>query len=215
MKSAIITVHRFICQLLSYVFEDAQVRTKLPDLINKRILKAYKRAWDQKDFLVRMELRCQSLQTYNSPQFDAAIRKIGQNNFRTNLVESFNKQKFRLGPDRAFNAVVEKAASDFSSGEVVQDIHDLLCAYYTIATERFIDNICRQAVTYFLLEADDGPVKLLTPEFIANLSDSQLERIAGEDAKTKAARLSLYEKTKRLKDALKAFRKEEVKSVDG
>ncbi|KAK3398297.1 hypothetical protein B0T20DRAFT_469293 [Sordaria brevicollis] len=223
MKSTIITIHRFISQLLLHVFPNnaqEEVCTKVQDLIIPKVLRAYKRAWAQKDFLVKMELECHSLQTYNSPQFEAAITRIGRQNFRTTLIQNFDRKKFALGPDGAFNAaVVEAAAASNSAGagieEVVEDIHDLLCAYYTIATERLIDNICRQAVTYFLLEAEDGPVKLLSVEFIEKLGDEQLERVAGEDETTTAARLSHIAKTKYHKEVLKVLRQLEREWTEG
>ncbi|KAJ4409411.1 hypothetical protein N0V85_004107 [Neurospora sp. IMI 360204] len=201
MKAAIFNVHRFICQLMEDVFEDSWIRTELQDLLSEKILKAYKRAWDHKEFLVKIELCCRS-QTYN-PHLDAAILKIGRENFRTTLIESYNDQKCGLGSEKAFNAAVKVA---FRSSGVEDDLHDLLQAYYTIAIDRFLDNICRQAVSYFLLEADESPVKILTAEFIANLSDSQLDRIAGEDAVTRATRLSLDAKREPLENALKVLR---------
>ncbi|KAH7631142.1 hypothetical protein B0T09DRAFT_398765 [Sordaria sp. MPI-SDFR-AT-0083] len=178
MESAIITVHRFIYE----VMEDRQ-------------------AWDHKEILVKMELGCRC-QTYN-PNLEEAIMKIGWEDSRTTLVESYHDQKRQLGSERAFDAAVEAA---FGSCAPVDELHDILQAYYKIATDRFPDNICRQAVSYFLLKADESPVKIPTAEFIANLSDSQLERIAGEDAMTRAKRLSLEAELEPLEKALKVLR---------
>lgn len=201
MESAIITVHRFIYEVMEDVFEHPNARKELQDLMSKKILKGYRQAWDHKEILVKMELGCRC-QTYN-PNLEEAIMKIGWEDSRTTLVESYHDQKRQLGSERAFDAAVEAA---FGSCAPVDELHDILQAYYKIATDRFPDNICRQAVSYFLPKADESPVKIPTAEFIANLSDSQLERIAGEDAMTRAKRLSLEAELEPLEKALKVLR---------
>ena len=201
MESAIIIVHRFIYQLMEDIFENPTVRRELQDLANDKILKGYRRAWDHKDFLVKMELdyRCQ---TYNL-NMDAAVGMIGRENFRTSLIKSYQDQRQLVDSDLAFNNAVE---ATFGSSGLTDNLDDLLEVYYSIAIERFLDNVCRQAVSYFLLEADDSPVKVLKAEFIAGLTDSQVERIAGEDAITRRKRLDLEAELKPLEEALKALR---------
>lgn len=131
------------------------------------------------------------------------ILKVGREDLRTNLIESYNNRKRQLGSEKAFDAAVEAA---FGSRGLVDELHAILQAYYKIAIDRFLDSICRQAVSYFLLEADNSPVKVLKAEFIVNLSDSQLERIAGEDAMTRAKRLALEAEREPLEKALKVLR---------
>ena len=201
VERAIIIVHQFVFQLMEDIFENAITRRELLDLMNDKMINGYKRAYDHKDFLVKMELGCRC-QTHN-PNLDAAIDKIGREHFRTTLVESYNNQKRRLGEDQAFTAAVE---ATFGSSGLCDDLHDLLQAYYSIALDRFVDNICRQAVSYFLLEADSSPVKLLNAEFVSQLSDSQLERIAGEDAITRLKRVKLEAERGPLEKALKVLR---------
>lgn len=75
----------------------------------------------------------------------------------------------------------------------VRYIHDILAAYYEVASKRFVDNIYMQATGYCLLT---GPRKLLglfSPQFIANLAEDQdqLTEIAGENAALSRRRVQL------------------------
>lgn len=74
---------------------------------------------------------------------------------------------------------------------VSQDIHDILHSYYNVARKRFVDNVCMQAMGYELINGPDTPLKLFSPSFITNLTDEQLEDIAGEDHGLKRKRAQL------------------------
>lgn len=63
---------------------------------------------------------------------------------------------------------------------VILQIHDILESYYKVSRKTFVDNICKMAVMHFLLNADEGPLALLSPEFVSRLSSTQLEDIVGE-----------------------------------
>lgn len=73
----------------------------------------------------------------------------------------------------------------------VQDIHDILSSYYKVARKRFVDNVCLQATGYHLVHGPNTPLKLFSPEFVSDLSDEQLEEIAGEDLALKRKRAQL------------------------
>lgn len=60
-------------------------------------------------------------------------------------------------------------------------IHDILAAYYAVASKRFID-ICMQATGYCLLTGPRKPLGLFSPQFVADLAEDQLMEIAGENA---------------------------------
>ena len=81
---------------------------------------------------------------------------------------------------------------------VVQDVHDILKSYYKVAQERFVDNLCRQAVHYFLVTGPVTPLKLFSPSFVGGLSTEQLEEIAGEDAALRRKRTALNKEIKDL-----------------
>lgn len=74
---------------------------------------------------------------------------------------------------------------------VVLTIHDILKSYYKVARKRFVDNVCIQAADHFLLTGTKGPLTLFSSSYVANLTEDQLETIAGEDASLKRKRKQL------------------------
>lgn len=62
-----------------------------------------------------------------------------------------------------------------------QDIHDILESYYEVSLKRFVDAVIMQAAHYYLLTGPKTPLKLISPSYVHNLSESQLADIAGED----------------------------------
>jgi hypothetical protein len=73
----------------------------------------------------------------------------------------------------------------------VRYIHDILAAYYAVASKRFIDNICMQATGYCLLTGPCKPLGLSSPQFVADLEENQLMDIAGENATLSRRRAQL------------------------
>lgn len=74
---------------------------------------------------------------------------------------------------------------------MIQDLHDILYAYYKVARKRFVDNVCMQGADYHLIAGPDTPLKVFTPAFVGSLSKEQLESIAGEDLSTRRKREEL------------------------
>jgi hypothetical protein len=85
--------------------------------------------------------------------------------------------------------------------QAVEDIHDILKAYYKVARKRFTDNVILQVAERHLLGVN-GPVRTLSPEFVTNLEDSELEHIAGESYVTSSMRNDLASKVDRFQKAL-------------
>ena len=73
----------------------------------------------------------------------------------------------------------------------VREMHDILCAYYKVARKRFVDNMVMQAAEYYLVSGPDSPLKLFRPTFVAELTEEQLEEIAGEEIGLKRMRRQL------------------------
>lgn len=82
---------------------------------------------------------------------------------------------------------------------VVQNIHDILGAYYKVARKRFVDNVCLQATDNYLVSGPKNPLSLLSPSYIQDLTPSQLEHIAGEDASMAQKRQQLKKEISDLK----------------
>ncbi|ORY19613.1 P-loop containing nucleoside triphosphate hydrolase protein [Clohesyomyces aquaticus] len=85
--------------------------------------------------------------------------------------------------------------------QAVNDIYDTLKAYYKVALKRFTDNVVLQ-ITERLMLGPGGPVKILSPEMIGDLQDSELADLAGENFSTSGMRNELTNKYERLQKAL-------------
>lgn len=87
----------------------------------------------------------------------------------------------------------------------VQDIHDILESYYKVARKRFVDNVCMQAVDYYLVTGPGAPMKLISPTWVNDLSNETLQEIAGEEIAAKRKRRQLRKKIKDLEAGKKAL----------
>ena len=74
---------------------------------------------------------------------------------------------------------------------IVQEIHDILLAYYKLALKRFIDDVRMHVADYHLIVGPDTPLKLFSPKLVTSLTSEQLEDVAGEDTLTKRRRQEL------------------------
>jgi hypothetical protein len=81
-----------------------------------------------------------------------------------------------------------------NENHVVQEVHDILEAYYKVARKRFTDNLCIQAADYYLVTGPHSPLKLFSPSFVTSLTEDQLMEIAGEDAALRRKRATLVKK---------------------
>lgn len=111
-----------------------------------------------------------------------------------------------------------KAFSDCRHGEVVklddimqnhpmsnayhaiQDLHDILHSYYKVARKRFVDSVRMQAADHYLTTGPNAPLKLFSPAFVAGMTPTQLEEVAGEDLTLKRRRMQLEKESKDLAD---------------
>ncbi|CAF9906179.1 hypothetical protein IMSHALPRED_004118 [Imshaugia aleurites] len=80
----------------------------------------------------------------------------------------------------------------------VDDLHDILHSYYKVARKRFVDIVCMQAADYFLVTGPESPIKVFSPRFVSELTNDQLEAIAGEDLVSKRKREELKRKIENL-----------------
>jgi hypothetical protein len=85
--------------------------------------------------------------------------------------------------------------------QAIYDSHDTLKAFYKVALKRFTDNVIVQVTERHLL-GPEGPVKVLSPELIGDLSDGELSDIASENFATSSTRTELQACMDRLHRAL-------------
>lgn len=86
---------------------------------------------------------------------------------------------------------------------VILEIHDILHAYYKVTRKTFVDNVCKQAIMHFLLHPEKGPLALLSPTFVSQLTPAQLEEIAGEAPDLKRSREQWSKEVASLREAVK------------
>lgn len=87
--------------------------------------------------------------------------------------------------------------------QTVQDLHDILDSYYKVCRKRFVDAVIMQAAHYHLLTGPNTPLKLYSPSYVQDLTDDQLEAIAGEDINLRRKREQLRREITELEKARK------------
>ncbi|KAL4915862.1 P-loop containing nucleoside triphosphate hydrolase protein [Aspergillus aurantiobrunneus] len=88
----------------------------------------------------------------------------------------------------------------------VNDIHDILKAYYKVALKRFADNVVIQVVERFIM-GREGPVRAFCSDMVNELDEAELLELAGEKFLTSSMRYELIGKCERFQAALKIARR--------
>lgn len=207
VRTVIIMVHCFIKQLLSAVFVDERMRDELWDsVLLDTLVNAYSRALCKVDYLIGIELRsCPS--TYNH-YFADNMQKSRTERLEAQVAVLEKESQAHEGSAPVnTRAELKKMVREKSNAEQVkEDIHDTLKSYYKVARKRFVDVMCQQAIDDHLLNGEESPLRILTSDMVAKMSDSQLDRIAGEDAATKRERKMLEDEIAGLNTALDVLR---------
>lgn len=119
------------------------------------------------------------------------------------LVLNIHRRKRKREPSNAQGTQPPPLTTDETT---IRDIHDILASYYEVARKRFADSVVMQAGFYYLVTGPESPLKLLSSKFIDNLSDEQLETIAGEEPNRKTKRTQLQKQLQDLAAGLKVLR---------
>lgn len=90
--------------------------------------------------------------------------------------------------------------------QLQEEIHDILHAYYSLAADRFIDNVFELVVDYGLLHGPSSPLKVFTQDWVINLEPKLLEQIVGEPKSAKKRRSRLVKKIGELSHALQILK---------
>lgn len=96
---------------------------------------------------------------------------------------------------------VRTAAHLSNEDQAVYDVHDVLKAYYKVALKRFIDSVVFQVIERYYLGLG-GLVMLITPEYIGEFSDQDLDEVAHDTYDTAKARNDNSTRLQRLEQAL-------------
>ncbi|KAF2189274.1 hypothetical protein K469DRAFT_737160 [Zopfia rhizophila CBS 207.26] len=168
--------------------------------------KAYVRAMEQARFLLRIEREGRP-STYNH-YFNSEVQKKRQDRMTAAIADKTNTHY--TADDGPIDVVPATRLRTFvvnkdNTQQVREDILDILASYYKVSRKCFVDVICKQVISHFLLEGDESP-QIFRPELVMGLDDEQLETIAGEDEETKRQRSMLESEIKSLEAAMKVLR---------
>ncbi|KAM7187039.1 P-loop containing nucleoside triphosphate hydrolase protein [Rhypophila sp. PSN 637] len=204
VNAVIVVVHRFIRSLLRAVFPDKRMREELwQSILLERVQRAYHRALEQADFLIGIEANGRP-STYNHYFNDnlqkARVERLSKGIGRVSTPLNDNTVNLNL------NSLTSLVENKSNVDQVKEDVHDILKSYYKVARKRFVDDICLQVINHFLLDGPYSPLRVLSPEVIMGLTDSQLDRIAGESRATKRERDRLVSEVKGLEEAMEVLR---------
>ncbi|KAH7146228.1 interferon-induced GTP-binding protein mx2 [Dactylonectria macrodidyma] len=203
LSDVILAVHKFILKALEGVCTDSGVRRKLISSIMSGLLDGYTKGMSHAIYLVDIE---RNKKPYTlSPHFNDILQK--PHGIRmTGLIDKV--QKYRItGGSKQLYFKVEDVRSTISkrsnSDKAVEDMYDILQAYYNVARERFVDNVYNQAVDHCLLSGPKSPLGLFCEQWVLQLDTERLSSIAGESIMIRQQRNKLEKTRQELEEALK------------
>ncbi|KAJ4229186.1 hypothetical protein NW759_003909 [Fusarium solani] len=207
MSRVILTVHRFIAAAIRSVCQEEQARSQLWSAILDSLVERYRMAMDQAKLLVKVE---QHKKPYTLNRQFAEARSKARGHRITELLRPKAKKDTKQWGELQYlvnlDDIAKAAEGQSNMGQLQEEIHDILRAYYRLALDRFIDNVFQLAVDYSLLHGPSSPLKVFTQEWVINLEPEQLERIVGETKSARKRRLRLAKKIEDLSSALKILK---------
>ncbi|KAJ5493353.1 hypothetical protein N7539_002099 [Penicillium diatomitis] len=201
VSDIIVYVHTFLQKALLASCSDRQLSTNVLSLMMDELVERYRRAISAADFLLDIE-RAGTPMTLNHYLNDN-LQRSRQERLQKELSNKVFTSKHH-GPAIQLSDLQQQSHMS-NSEHTVQDIHDILRAYYKVSCKRFIDNICMQASDHHLITGPRSPLRLFNPSWVISLSDSSLERLAGESTATKRRRLQLRKEVQDLENGRRAL----------
>ncbi|KAI9367803.1 P-loop containing nucleoside triphosphate hydrolase protein [Aspergillus egyptiacus] len=186
--------------ILVHTIPDEDVREMLVSRIRRVQEDAHLKATSRLSEILHDE-RGGILQTVNHYYADT-LTAIREERVRARL------EALGLGENRSLHVnlpYVMKAVHISNEDQAVNDIHDMLKAYYKVAVKRFTDNVVVQIVERHML-GKDGPVRALSSEMVNELDDAELLDMAGESFATSSVRNELTAKCERFRMGLEVAR---------
>ncbi|KAH0541847.1 hypothetical protein FGG08_003731 [Glutinoglossum americanum] len=149
------------------------------------------------------DLREKPLQT-NNPQFGLRIKSARQLRFENGLVQyleasgqlaSIHGDPAHLNPQLLFEALHIS-----NSGNLADEIHDNLKAYYDLEVMNFVEFVVKHIVERYVASPIGG-LKAFSPSWVGTLSAEELERLASESEETLVKRKEINDLLARLRKA--------------
>ncbi|KAL1866037.1 hypothetical protein Daus18300_006938 [Diaporthe australafricana] len=205
VSDAIVLVHHFISELLSYICADKQVMTQLLDsILLEKLQESYRRSMDHARFLLQIERERNPI-TYNH-YFNAELQKGQGKRFQESLRHLATVSADSQGPVIPLKSLSNLNITKSNPEQVREYLHDVLESYYKVSAKRFVDVICQQVIDHFLLNGKDSPLHVFSTDLVFDLNANVLEIIAGEDQATKQERERLDREIKQLEEAMLVLR---------
>ncbi|KAH8171347.1 dynamin family protein [Sarocladium implicatum] len=206
MRRVIIIVHRFIAAALRSVWSDEAGREQLWEAILDSLIERYKSAQDQASLLIKVD---QQKQPYTlNPQFSKIYSQTRGQRIAALLRPKAHRDKVQYGTSQYFvnwDDIAQAAEEKSNIEDAKERIHDILKAYYSLALDRFLDNVFQLAVDHLLLRGPSGPLQVFTQDWVLNLPSEKLKRIVGESKATKRSRQRLTQTKENLTKALRVL----------
>ncbi|KAF2032549.1 dynamin [Setomelanomma holmii] len=188
------TVHEFNCKILAGTISDNDMREQLQAKLSQAEAEFRGSAIAQLSTVLNDE-RGGILQTVNH-YFADTLSSVRQDRILARL----RAMGIQDGATFNMNAVL-KGVHLSNEDQAVNDIHDILKAYYKVTMKRFTDNIVLQVTERYIL-GPGGHVKTLSSDLIGELQDNELRELAGENFATSTARTELALRCEHLQKAL-------------
>ncbi|CAI6020287.1 unnamed protein product [Clonostachys chloroleuca] len=203
MNRVILTVHRFIKIILGKICLDQEIYQKLWREVLAGLLPGYRQALKQMKLLIHVD---QQKQPYTlNKRFNESLAETKGERLMAFLYPTARKDPKQYGEVQYMvnlRDVSYVTKSQSNSEHLQQEVHDILRAYYSLARDRYIDNIFQLAVNYHLLNGPGSPLKVFTQDWVLKLENGDLDRIAGESKATKRNRSRIKKKMGDLEKAL-------------
>jgi hypothetical protein len=204
VETVIVVAHHFIKTVLLETIADERIREELWGLVLlERLQAAYSRAKKHAQFLLDIEVHGRP-RTYNHYFSDNVLKSKAERLTQAFIGKSEDRGSDYFGIYKS--SIGQMVADKSNSDQTKEDVHDILESYYKVSRKRFVDVICQQVIDHFLLDGNGSPLKVLNPELVSNMSDTQLDMIAGEDGNTKRERERLNLEIQGLEAAMQVMK---------
>ena len=201
-------VQDFVYRALAHLCPDESVRSGLWAVLQDQLIDKYRAAIGHVKFIIQVE-RCGTPLTTNH-YFNENLQKKKSRRLEK-LLEKHAEESYNVRGQMKSGMVVnlnqiQQTMTMGNADHTIQDIHDNLESYYNVARKRFVDTVCMQAIYFHLLTGESSPLRLFSTNFVGELSESQLDLIAGEDVSTKQLRKDLEKEIAALEKGKKLLR---------
>ncbi|KAL4963472.1 dynamin family protein [Aspergillus stella-maris] len=202
ISDIIAVVNAFIISVLDDLSVDGRISRGLLAIMTDELQKKYAKAIEHTRFLLENERNDTLISLHQS--FTDSLQSRPEMKMQKVIADkTFHAGNAALGKVVRLEDI-KLAMPGFSNRDyMVQQIHDILQAYYNVAQARFVDNVVMQSANYYLLSGPKSPMRLLSPTFVYRLSDQELEDIAGEDPVIHRQRMQLSKEIEDLEVAKK------------